>query len=90
MLLVKQGQTTRDPLHRSAKWRSWWNSTRAVRNTKALSIKAGQLLSRARGRMQEGERGSRGRGCGRERGRRNNHDALGKLMSTDSGQLRRG
>lgn len=62
-----------------------------MRNTKALSIKAGQFFTRARGRTQEGGRGSRGRGCGRECGRRrNNHDALGKLMSTDSGQLRRG
>lgn len=55
-----------------------------MRKTKALSNKAGQLFAHAGSRRQES--GGRGRGRERERGRRrNNHDVLGKLMSTDSG-----
>lgn len=100
MPLVKQGQMTRDPLHRSAKVGDpLWNWIRWLRDTKLLSIEASQLCTHRRqeaeGRRAGGQEGGsccrgRGRGCGCDRGRRNNHDALGKLMSTDSGQLRRG
>lgn len=59
MPLVKQGQMTRDPLHRSAKVGDpLWNSFRWQRDTKLLSIEASQLYTHRRQKAggQEGRR----------------------------------